>query len=64
MLNLAMYSASICLKQCARTAASLKVSCFEFNVVIHTSAIERLVCMVKLSLSKDCCISVEAFLFS
>ena len=33
-------------------------------MVIHTSTIEQLVCMVKLSLSRDCCISVEEFLFS
>ena len=56
MLNLAMYSAYIiCQTQCTRTAASLKVSCFESRCgYINTSNyIEQLACMVKLSLIKD-----------
>ena len=41
----------------------LKCLALNLNAVIHPN-IEQLACMVKLSLSKDCCISTETFLFS
>ena len=63
MLNFAMYSDSICLETMHKNNASLKVSFFESQCVYTHLTIEQLVCVVKLSLSKDCCISDEAFLF-
>ena len=54
MLNLAMYSASICLETMHKNSCKFKSVLLWISIWLYTHlTIEQLACMVKLPLSKD-----------